>query len=206
MKKRVVFATVATPVLLLLLIALLTACSGSKAKSSSAATADTSVKTSTAPAADPPPGYKPYSGSDHIIASTNPQAKAVTLDIIGGQGNAGSGFNFNGYSKGDMIVEVPEGWRVSVDFTVDSSLSHSIIITPWSQRQAGSFTKAFSGASIPNYSSGIHKGDPAAHFSFQASKAGKYAMVCAVPGHDDLGMWDQFDVVSGLAKPEVLVK
>ncbi len=206
MKKRFVFAKAATPVLLLLLLALLTACSGSKAKSGSTEATTPTAKASTASTTDPPPGYKPYSGSDHIIASTNQESKSVTLDIVGGQGNAGSGFNFNGYSNGDMIVEVPEGWKVSVDFTVDSSLSHSIIITPWSQRQAAGFTKAFNGAAIPNYSSGIHKGDPAAHFSFEASKAGKYAMVCAVPGHNDLGMWDQFDVVSGLAKPEVLVK
>lgn len=105
-----------------------------------------------------------------------------------------------------MVIKIPEGWKVTVNFTVDSSLSHSLVVAPWSERQAGSFTPAFDGSDTPNYSTGIHKGDPAVRFSFAAATAGQYAMVCAVPGHDDLGMWDELDVVTGLAKPEVLVK
>lgn len=148
----------------------------------------------------------PYQGNDHIIGAENRSAKSVTLNIIGAQGNANSGFNFNGFSNGDMIVKVPKGWKVLVNYSVDSTLYHSLIIVPWGQRQAYTFTTAFPGAAIPDYTSGIDKNSGPVHFSFTADKAGDYALVCAVPGHDELGMWDEFDVVSGLARPEVLVK
>jgi len=151
-------------------------------------------------------GLKPYSGSDTIIGSSSTSAKSVTLNIIGAQRGSSNSFNFNGYSNGNMVIKIPEGWKVTVHYTVQGSLAHSAIIVPWSQRQASSFTKAFPGSAIPDYQSGITSGDPPATFSFTASSAGRYAIVCAVPGHDDLGMWDEIDVVSGLAKPDVLVK
>jgi uncharacterized cupredoxin-like copper-binding protein len=34
-------------------------------------------------------------------------------------------------------------------------------------------------------------------FTFVANKVGKYAIVCAVPGHDVGGMWDVFQVTRG---------
>lgn len=152
------------------------------------------------------PDPHPYRGSDNIIASSNAQTKTVTLNIIGAQGNANSGFNFNGFANGSMIIKVPEAWKVTVNYRVEASLYHSAIVVPWSERQAGSFKRAFPGSAMPHYLSGINKNHAAVHFSFTADKAGRYALVCAIPGHDIIGMWDQFDVVEGLAKPEVLVK
>lgn len=151
-------------------------------------------------------GFKPYRGSAPIIAAASAGTKTVTLDIIGAQRGSSNSFNFNGFSNGDMVIKVPAGWTVTVHFSVQGSLAHSAIIVPWSQRQAFSFTKAFPGSAMPGYQSGISGGEPPVDFSFTASNAGRYAIVCAVPGHDSLGMWDEFEVVSGLAKPEVLVR
>ncbi len=36
-------------------------------------------------------------------------------------------------------------------------------------------------------------------FSFIADKAGKYAIVCGVPGHDAAGMWDTLVVSDSAA-------
>ncbi|HUX21454.1 MAG TPA: sulfocyanin-like copper-binding protein [Spirochaetia bacterium] len=207
MKKRSFPAILGMIALPFLVAALLAACSNSKPASAPVAAKAKSAAGSAA-STDPPAttALKPYTGSDTIIGSADAQSRSVTLNIIGGQGDAGSGFNFNGYANGDMVIKIPVGWKVTVNFTVESSLSHSLVVAPWAQRQAGSFTPAFGGAATPNYSTGIHKGDPAVQFSFPATSAGQYAIVCAVPGHDDLGMWDELDVVGGLAKPEVLVK
>jgi uncharacterized cupredoxin-like copper-binding protein len=40
------------------------------------------------------------------------------------------------------------------------------------------------------------------HFNFVPNKAGKYAIVCAVPGHAAGGMWDVFMVTKG-GKPSI---
>lgn len=192
---------------LFLLAAYASAGGGSEAAAGAKGTPQSgSSGNSSDPGGGPSAGLKPYGGSATIIASTNASAQAVTLDIVGSQRGSSNSFNFNGYSNGDMVIKIPAGWKVTVHYTVQGSLAHSAIIAPWSQRQASSFTKAFPGSAMPDYRSGITSGDPPATFSFTASSAGKYAIVCAVPGHDDLGMWDELDVVGGLAKPEVLVK
>jgi len=180
--------------------------SGSTKSGEKAAKARGNVSGSTADPGGASSALKPYSGSNAIITSSNQQSKTVALKIIGGQSGSSSGFNFNGYSNGNMVIKVPEGWKVTVDFSVQSSLSHSAVIAPWSEREASSFDTAFAGSAMPDYTSGINKGDKPVSFSFAADKAGKYAIVCAVPGHDDLGMWDEFDVENGLVKPEVLIK
>jgi sulfocyanin len=147
----------------------------------------------------------PYSGPDTIVTS-DAASKSVTINLAGGEGSAAKGFNFNGYGNGDMHVQVPTGWTVKVRFTDASSTPHSALIAPWEERQASSFHMAFTGSAGADYKSGIEQGDPPQTFTFPADKAGHYAIVCGVPGHDDLGMWDEFDVVDNLAAPQVLVK
>jgi hypothetical protein len=78
------------------------------------------------------------------------------------------------------------------------------MIVPWSERtNPGQNPKPlFKGASSPNPVSGTAQG-ATAHFSFVAAKAGKYALVCAFPGHAELGMWDTFIVKKGLKAPSL---
>jgi len=121
-----------------------------------------------------------YSGSDKILAF-DAASKRVTINLIAGEGSAGNGFNFNGYANGDMSIQVPIGWRVKV-------------------------RAAFPGSAAADFRSGIEKGDDPQTFSFIASRAGEYAIVCGVPGHIDAGMWDALEVVDTLSAPQVLVK
>ena len=153
-----------------------------------------------------PAGYKAYAGKSPIVVSSDAAARTAHLEIIGSDGLGALGFNFNGYANGDLVVEVPEGWTVTITFKVDSVFHHSLAIVPWSQHKAHTFTDAFAGSSVPHPKQGIRRGDKPVTFSFIASKAGSYAMVCEVHGHDDLGMWDHFDVVSGLNAPAAFVK
>ena len=59
---------------------------------------------------------------------------------------------------------------------------------------------------LPGYAAGIGKNDRPEEFTFTATQAGQYAVVCGVPGHAQAGMWDEFDVVAGLAAPQVFVQ
>ncbi|HUX22678.1 MAG TPA: sulfocyanin-like copper-binding protein [Spirochaetia bacterium] len=153
-----------------------------------------------------PAGYKVYSGKPPIILSSDPAQKNAALEIVGSDGIGALGFNFNGYANGDMVVQVPAGWTISVTFKVDSVFHHSLAIVPWQQRKAHVFSDAFPGSSIPDPKAGIRRSSRPVTFSFVAESAGQYAMVCEVPGHDDLGMWDEFDVVQGLEAPAVFVR
>jgi plastocyanin len=87
-----------------------------------------------------------------------------------------------------MHVQVPTGWTVKVSFVVASGTPHSALIAPWDERQAKSLHPAFTGSAGADYRSGIEQGDPPQTFTFTAGKAGQYAIVCGVPGHDDAGM------------------
>jgi sulfocyanin len=128
----------------------------------------------------------------------------AALTLIAGYNDAQSGFNFNGAGNGNMVISIPVGARVTVTFSNKGSLPHSAVVTPWSNRTGTSgFPAAFSGSSSPNPASGITAGTTQ-HFSFTAVKEGKYAIVCAVPGHAAAGMWDVFTVTHG-GQPSVTV-
>jgi sulfocyanin len=124
---------------------------------------------------------------------------SVTLTLIAAYKG---GFDFNGDSNGKMVVSVPAGYTVHVNFTNKSSLAHSAVITAFSERTGSSGIKpVFRGASTPNPASGTARGTTV-HFNFVPNKAGKYAIVCAVPGHAAGGMWDVFMVTKG-GKPSI---
>jgi sulfocyanin len=143
------------------------------------------------------------------VASAAPKAKAptwvttkgktVSLTVIADYNNNLAGFNFNGYGKGQLTITVPKGDTVKVTFTNKASLPHSVEITAYNKTlPTGGVTAAFKGANSPNPANGTVGTSPQ-KFSFVASKAGKYMMICAVPGHAQAGMWDTF-VVSATAK------
>ncbi len=126
--------------------------------------------------------------------SYNAKAHTATLTIIAGYKG---GFDFNGDSKGKMIVTIPAGTKVTVKFSNKASLPHSVLITTWADRMAASnFATPFKGASSPNPTNGSTAGTPST-FTFTANTVGTYAIVCAVPGHALAGMWDTLKVVKG---------
>jgi sulfocyanin len=143
------------------------------------------------------------------IASAAPKAmaptwvttkgKTVNLTVIADYTSAVSGFNFNGYGKGQLTITVPKGDTVKVTFSNKASLPHSVQFTAYTKSlPMGAVMDAFKGSNSPNPTNGTVSG-VTQKFSFVASKAGNYLMICAVPGHAQAGMWDTF-VVSATAK------
>jgi sulfocyanin len=152
-------------------------------------------------------GFSPLVGASVVSArqASGPtwattRGKKVSLTLIAAYDNTQSGFNFNGGANGKMTIIVPHGDVVNVSFTNKASLPHSAEIVAYAKTPAAvtSFAPALKGASTPNPTAGSPSGKTY-KFSFTATKAGKFLLVCAVPGHVAAGMWDNF-VISKTAK------
>ena len=109
--------------------------------------------------------------------SFDANAKTASLRLIAAYNDVYNGFNSNGYGKGQVLVEVPRGWRVNVRCVNNSSsMPHSCAIV----RGVGGRSPAFPGAASP----GSQEGLPPHHtavFSFRATRAGSYRIVATVP-------------------------
>jgi hypothetical protein len=124
------------------------------------------------------------------------------LTLIPNYNDVDSGYNFDGYSRGKMVVSVPLGWQVRVlcRVSAEAFVTHSCGIST----SIGSDKLAFLHAKIPNAMNGLPPGDSAT-FTFTASKLGTYAIECLVPGHDDATMWDVFKVTTDV-RPSLVLK
>lgn len=128
--------------------------------------------------------------------------KTVTLDVHAGQTPDNNHWNFNGYDKGNATITVPEGYKVTINFTNDdASLAHSIGVDSAYATFPPTFTNPqpiFSGAissdpTDPGKATQPHKSQTV---TFTASKAGNYTLNCFIPGHAMTGMWIHFNVSS----------
>jgi hypothetical protein len=129
-------------------------------------------------------------------------AKTVSLRLIAAYNDAYDGFNFNGYGKGQVLVEIPRGWRVNARCVNNSSsMRHSCAIV----RGVGGRIPAFPGAASPGLQYGLPPRHTAA-FSFLATRVGTYRIVCLVPDHEQEGMWDVLDVTHDRLPAVVLLR
>ncbi|GAC1437677.1 MAG: hypothetical protein NVSMB65_12000 [Chloroflexota bacterium] len=129
--------------------------------------------------------------------SVDTARQRVHLIIVAAYDATLGGFNFNGHGNGTLVVSIPVGWGVEVTFSNHSAVPHSALVTPYAQRnRVTGFMVAFPGASSPHPTAGITTGAEQ-RFHFTAVRAGRYALVCAVPGHEQAGMWDTFVVSVG---------
>jgi hypothetical protein len=134
--------------------------------------------------------------------SFDASTKTVSLRLIAAYNNAYDGFNFNGYGKGQVLVEVPRGWRVNVRCVNNSStVHHSCAIV----RGVSGRTPALPGAASPAPRYGLPPGHKAS-FSFLATRVGTYRIVCLVPAHEQEGMWDVLDVTRDRTPAVVLLR
>jgi sulfocyanin len=131
----------------------------------------------------------------------------VHLTVIAGYNNTNAGFNFNGAAHGQMVVTVPLGDTVDATFrNAAKGGFHDVVIIPYTMPLPGAGIKpAFAGAAspLPQFRPGAGGAPPnlsaPQSFSFTASKAGTYMMICGIAGHALAGMWDTF-IVSSTAK------
>jgi len=143
--------------------------------------------------------------SSHVAPSSfvtwNAGSKTATLTVVAAYDpSVAGGFNFDGYNNGRLTFTIPVGAHVVVRYTNPSAIPHSAVITPLADHSlTGNFPLAFPGSASPNAASGVASLKAPQTFSFVASKAGQYALVCGVPGHAAGGMWDTV-IVSNAAQ------
>lgn len=114
---------------------------------------------------------------------------AVDLLLIAGDGPSNNGFNFDDYGRGEMLITVPRGWRVTVHCTNKAALRNScaVVSGPNADRPA------FPGAATPNGVQGLESGESAT-FSFVASRTGVFRIASVVPGHEQARMYAVLEV------------
>lgn len=103
----------------------------------------------------------------------------------------------NGYASGQIAVRVPRGWKVDVFCLNQASTPRSCAV----MSGAGAAAPAFAGATTPHPAAGVPAGG-AANFSFIVGRVGSYRVASLVPGHQDRGLWERFEVVA-TGKPSV---
>jgi hypothetical protein len=117
---------------------------------------------------------------------------AVDLTLIASDGDSNNGFNFDGYGRGELLVRVPRGWRVTVHCRNDGPLRNSCVVVTGLEAAA----PAFPGATTPNPVTGLGSG-MSATFSFTPTHTGLYRLASLVTGHEQARMWDLLEVTRG---------
>jgi sulfocyanin len=137
----------------------------------------------------------------------NAQTKTVNLTLISSY--LKDTFNFNGASGGKMTVKVPTGSTVKVTYSnMSTMMPHGAEVVSWTGTLPTSFpppAPAFQGAFSPNYLHGTPAG-VTQHFTFKATKAGTYLLICAVRNHVKFGHWAWFIVSNTATKATVTIK
>lgn len=144
---------------------------------------------------------------DSVIVNTflsyNPSARTVWVDLIAGFDGANGALNFNGGFEGAHTLVIPVGWRVEARFlNRDRELSHSaIVIEAVDPIPMLAPPAAFPNAFTIALEEGIIEGRSDV-VRFSADTEGRYAILCAVPGHGQSGMWVRLDVSRTATVPE----
>jgi len=131
----------------------------------------------------------------------SPSTQTAYLQLNSALGGNNGGMNFNGNSSGSATITVPLGWKVQVHFTNLDAIPHSaIIINEQQPLPTMPQDPAFGGAYTRDLTGGLITGDSDG-MNFKASKAGRYIIVCGVPGHGPSGMWIWFQVSADAKAP-----
>jgi len=128
--------------------------------------------------------------------------KTAEFKLVGGLTELNGGMNFNGFSRGALVLTVPQGWNVVLHFkNQDPNLPHSVEIIPDGDAvPGGPVPPAFEHAATGRVEQGFAAGQ-SADVRFVAGKAGAFLIFCAVPGHGAAGMWIRLTVSATADKP-----
>ena len=125
-------------------------------------------------------------------------------------GAANGEMNYNGKAKDGLMITVPVGATVQLNFVEQREWEPPAQYRghPVRNRAAGDAPSApaFPGAVMKNAQAGITKGQTAT-IRFTAAKGGKYLLICGFLGHALLGMYADFEISpTATTKPTMDVK
>jgi hypothetical protein len=79
----------------------------------------------------------------------NAASKTAEFKLVGGLTELNGGMNFNGFSRGGLVVTVPQGWNVVLHFkNQDPNLPHSVEVIPEPPPLGGGHSPE--GANVPS--------------------------------------------------------
>lgn len=139
-----------------------------------------------------PPLHSPPKPDPRRFLQVDAARHAVRLTLIAGDGASNNGFNFDDYGRGELLVSVPRGWRVTVFCKNAASGPNSCAVVTGPRASA----PAFSGATTPHPAAGL-QGGQSASFNFTASRVGVYRLASVVPGHEQARMYDVLQITRG---------
>jgi hypothetical protein len=184
------------------LVFALTTCGREDAPAPGSGGADTAAAPSTPSASAPAAPTGPMTMPDWFQVDND--ARTVHMTVTAGSTSVNNYWNFNGGINGQLAINVPEGYTVTIDFiNSDPNMAHSLGIS----EETSSFaippatTPVFEGAISQNPGSMIDGTMPGESetVEFVAETVGNYSMVCYIPGHSAVGMWLYFNVTDGEA-------
>jgi len=133
---------------------------------------------------------------------TDAASKTVDFKLVAGLTDDNGGMNFNGFSRGGLVLTVPQGWTVALHFkSEDPNLPHSVEIIPVGATiPTGPVPPAFEHAATGRLDQGFSAGQ-GSDVRFVPGKAGSFLIFCAVPGHGAAGMWIRLAVSEATGTP-----
>lgn len=166
------------------------------------ATGTASAASAPAPTGSQKPKIDPKNVGASIVWDA--ATKTATIPLVSGLTPNAGGWNFDGYARGETSIIVPVGTKVVMKYYNDDIVPHSAVVVAGTASTVPSAPGApvFAGATTTRADNGLMTGG-ADDMRFTADKAGKYLIVCGIPGHAQSGMWVWFDVSSGAKAPSV---
>jgi hypothetical protein len=128
----------------------------------------------------------------------------VIFIMQGAYNSSNSGFNFDGYSKGNATFVVPTGYGVTFEFSNKSFLPHSLGVTSNNSGKLNLPVFGFGPVSTADAMKGIKPGVyQVVGLATDNTDVGKYYLTCLVPGHAASGMWINFTISATATVPEI---
>jgi Sulfocyanin (SoxE) domain len=128
------------------------------------------------------------------------QTRTAVLTLIAGYPASDYQFNYDGYTDGQLFVQVPVGWQLTVQCANRSTINNSCAVVA----DGHATEPADPDWSTPDPQKGLNPG-ASASFVFAPQTAGSYRIASLVAGSEASGMWLDLKVVEG-GKPSVTVK
>jgi hypothetical protein len=126
----------------------------------------------------------------------------VVFKLVAAATAHNSGFNFDGYAKGEANFVVPVGWNVDFLFSNAGGFPHSAAISSNLKPPVNLPYFGFAPVATPNANVGIGAGVTQL-MALNAVPSGSYYIVCLVPGHIQTGMWNHFTISKTATMPSI---
>jgi outer membrane protein assembly factor BamB len=132
-----------------------------------------------------------------------PDLHRVVIQVIAGLNATNSGFNFDGYAKGQATFTVPAAWNVIFEFRNNAALPHSMAVTSGNVAPAKTPAFGFFPVTSANPIVGSRYSTSWEIDGFAATNVGHFYISCLVPGHLESGMWDNFVISTTQGLPSL---